>query len=133
MLKRKWIPQMLLATSLVLPAAACRDSTGVESAILRVQRSGASLELYNRSNRTVYTFAADRNSLPLIDWAPCPDPMTGGGIEAGETRVTPLVDILGPDPAPREIVVYYWHLVPKPSPSTGFQPDEIRSLVIEIG
>jgi hypothetical protein len=123
--------RLFLATLLVM-AGACRESTVVESDVLSVRRHRANIELHNRSSRTVYTFAVDQNILPLIEWVPCADPATCNGIEPGETRITPLTTFLGQDRKTSAIEVFYWHLVPAPASSTGFQPDEIRSLVIEI-
>jgi hypothetical protein len=49
----------------------------------------------------------ERNTLPLINWAPC----TGDGCPAVDplrTVVVPFGEILGYTPQAREAVVYWW-------------------------
>ena len=89
------------------------------------------LEVENHSSVTVYTFAADRDILPLIDWMPCVDPSTCDGIEPGTVRRTALGQILANDRRHAEIVVYHWRLVPDTS-GPGYLVDAIRELIVKV-
>lgn len=123
----------LLAIVGVAALVACSDAVGpaVVSDILMAREADGYLELENRSGATVYTFAADRDLLPVLDWAPCVDPATCAGIEPGTVRRTALGQILANDRRHAEIAVYHWQLVPSTSGS-GYQPDSIRQLIVRV-
>lgn len=113
---------------------ACGDSMGpaVSSDLVTARAVDGYLEVENRSDATVYTFVADRDLLPVLDWIPCVDPATCDGIEPGTVRRTALGQVLANDRRNAEIVVYHWRLVPATGGGTGYQPDSIRQLIVSV-
>jgi hypothetical protein len=121
--------RQLLAVLAFVTVGACSDTTSPRSDLLRINVLPDALELVNTSQQPVYVFAAERNSLALLDWAPCQDPTTCEGIAVGGSLVLPFDEITGYGPGAEEAVVYHWHLIPD---GAAFKPDSIRSTVVEL-
>jgi hypothetical protein len=118
------------AFAAALAIASCSDATAPKSDLLRISVQPEAVELMNDSPQPVYVFVVERNSLALVDWAPCSDPSNCDGIAVGGTKVIPYDDITGYAPGAAEAVVHHWHLVP--DGAGGFRPDSIRSTVIGL-
>ena len=118
-----------LAVVATLVLASCSDSTAPRSDILRINILPDALELMNTSQKPVYAFIAERNSLALLDWAPCMDPSCES-VAVGGSMVVPYEDITGYTTGAAEAVVYHWHLVP--DGADGFRPDSIRATIIAL-
>lgn len=114
-----------------LPFAACSDAVSVRSDLLIARMAGDRLELTNTSTRAVYFFAADREALAVVDWAPCIDPDPCEAVPPMSTRRLARDEVAFLTPATREIVVYHWHLVPAPG-GEGVAWDEIRQLIVKV-
>jgi hypothetical protein len=119
------------ASALLIATLACEDPAAVESDLLVVRSVRQTLELTNISDDRVYTFIADRDILPLLDWAPCSNPATCDGLEPGATRVVPFDLIIGYESGSEAAVVYHWRLVPAATES-GYAPDSIRFITVDL-
>ena len=103
----------------ILSVPGCRNPVGEDDLYVTVRRVADGLELTNRSSRTAYYFAADRDYLAFIDYAPCTTPSTCPGIEPGKTLQLPFTTILGYTPGTSEIMVSYWHFIQR-GPGPGY-------------
>lgn len=113
-------------------AAACEhDPVSVSSDVLVARAMTGVLELTNRSDATVHFFAAERNTLAVLDWIPCVDPAACQGIPPAAILRLPYAGITGYSPGAEEVVVYHWRLVPGTTPRT-WRPDSIRSVTVTL-
>ena len=110
-------------------AFACADGAG-PSDELQVDAIPPRLILANESSATVYVVVIERNSLAVVDWIPCIDPVMCPGIQPGADSIIRYDRITGYDSGEDEAVVYWWHLVPRSG--GGYQPDEIRQVIVEL-
>lgn len=83
----------------------------------------------NGTKQPVFTMAVGRQSLALINWAPCVDPVRCPPIEPGGTREVPYPGG-GIGPEEREAVVYWWHA--RQDPGDGVSPDAIRTIIVDL-
>lgn len=119
----------LLLVVATLASVACADSTSPKPELLRINVLPDALELVNTSQKPVYVLVAERNSLALMDLAPCMDPSCES-VAVGGSMVVPYVEISGYSAGASEAVVYNWHLVP--DGADGFRPDSIRATIIAL-
>jgi hypothetical protein len=119
-----------LVMAAMLGVLSCADPVSPSSDILRINVLPDALELVNLSSAPVYFFAAERNTLALIDWAPCVEPACTN-VGPGVKFVLPYEDMVGYSQGAEEAVVYHWHLIPGSTP-TGFRPDSIRATVVQL-
>jgi hypothetical protein len=116
-------------TALLLGAAAlgaCSDPTTFGSRGVEVRADAEGVEILNQRNRTIYYFAADRNTLALINWAACDQPAQCPGVAASERKRIPPSEIHGWGTS-NEVIVYWWHLLPRTE--GGFRVDSIRHII----
>ena len=120
----------MLLLGLVLATTACGEPAGVvvTSDDVEVRLDEAGLIVRNNRATTIYTFAIDREASTVTDWAPCIDPGRCGGIKAGE-RVRVPADRISGWVGSQEIVLYWWHLVPKTG--GGYEVDSLRQISVE--
>jgi len=109
---------------------ACAGPTAPISGQLTVRTAPLALKLTNHSPAAIYTFAIERGAGTYTEWAPCTDPSTCVGIGVGQSVMLPYSQIAGYAIPGREVVVFWWHLIP--GGPTGFQPDTIRALVVTL-
>jgi hypothetical protein len=72
----------------------------------------------------------ERNSLAVVDWIPCVDPLACPGIRQGRDSTMLYSRITGYEAGEDEAIVYWWHLLPKAG--GGFKVDEIRQVLVEL-
>ena len=104
---------------------------GLPSAVEEDVEAGLSpvgLFIVNGRAEPIYYFPVERQSTALIDWIPCTDPAVCDRVDAGSDRLVPFEEIAGWEDGDREVVLYWWGLVP--DGTGGFRPDRIRSLVV---
>lgn len=114
----------------MLIAAACADGTAPKSDLLQIHVLPDALHIVNTSPQSVYVFVAERNTLALLDWAPCSDPTTCEGIAVGGSQLLPFAEITGYTVDATEVVVHHWHLVS--NGAGGFRPDSIRATIVAL-
>src|SRR5262245_41215247 len=117
----------VLLLGLALATIACGEPAGVKVTSDDVEVTLDQVGLIVRNNRTstIYTYAIDREASTVTTWAPCLDPAKCGGIKAGE-RVRVPSDRISGWVGSREIVLYWWHLVPKTG--GGYEVDSLRQI-----
>ena len=108
---------------------ACADGSG-PSAELRVDAVPPRLILSNEGSSPVYIMVVERNSLAVVDWVPCVNPLTCPGIRPGRDSIMLYSRITGYEAGEDEAIVYWWHLLPKAG--GGFEVDEIRQVPVEL-
>ena len=119
-----------LLIGLAMAATACSDPNDVtvESEDVQVTLDQAGLIVKNNRSSTIFTFAIDRETATVTTWGPCVDPDRCGGIGSG-SRVRVPADRISGWLGSQEIVLYWWHLVPKTG--GGFEPDALRQISVE--
>ena len=131
----------LAATSFALaavlaPLAGCGSNAlgPASSDLITVEsRADHSLVLRSRADVPVYYFVVDRETLALIDWAPCTDPATCPSVPARGTTTVTRDRIVGWHESTREVAVYHWRLVPKdPHAGGGYAADSVRALIVAL-
>jgi hypothetical protein len=110
---------------------ACSEVVSVESDLLVARAVDSRLELTNTTSTRVFYFAADRNGLAVLDWAPCVDPAVCDAVAPLSTRNIALEDVALYNPGVSEIAVYHWRLVAVPGEG-GYVPDSIRMVVVPV-
>ncbi|HET7563694.1 MAG TPA: hypothetical protein VFJ96_01770 [Gemmatimonadaceae bacterium] len=115
-------------------SVACGNPSGPDAkGYLDVQAVAPNLELQNRSAAPIYTRIVDSEYAALSLWMPCTDPAKCTALQPAERREVPYIKIKGYSPSStREVIVYWYHLVPDSTSDTGFAPDTIRSMRIVI-
>jgi hypothetical protein len=115
---------------LLVLMAACASPTGlVSDGTLEVRPRDADVQLRNLSERPVFYFMAERETLTLIDWRPCVTAECPS-VAAHALLTVPHEQIVGFTPGAREAVVFWWRAVPA-GPGT-FAADSIRSLIVPL-
>jgi hypothetical protein len=120
-------PIRLLLLSALTTVFACAGPIEIETGGIRLEVNPSGIEVRNSRTATIYVFAADRATAPLILWGACSDPDRCEGIEPGARRVLAPAEIAGYGTSD-EVIVYWWHLVP--AEDGGFEPDGIRSIIV---
>ena len=123
---KRLVSVMLAAFAL----GACSDPTSVESDIISAQAASGRLNITNNSDDPVYYFAADREALALIDWAPCQDPARCNAIPPHSTRTIAFQSIAGYQTGSGSALVYHWKLLER-APA-GYQIDSIRYVIVSL-
>jgi hypothetical protein len=106
--------------------AACSEPMTHGSAGVGVRTDAAGIEILNQRNRTIYYFAADRQTAALILWGACDRPADCPRVEPNERRRVPASEIQGWGTSD-EVIVYWWHLLPQGDDE--FRVDSIRHIV----
>ena len=119
-----------LVLGATLGVLSCADPVSPSSDILRISVLPDPLELVNPSPVPVYFFAAERDALAHINWAPCTESACTN-VRSGVKFVLPYEDMIGQSQGAEEAVVHHWHLIPG-STATGFRPDSIRATVVHL-
>ena len=109
--------------------AACGSASGPadRAGPLVAEVRADALRLTNRGDRTIYTFVVDQESLPLIYWAPCADPVRCAGIAPGASR-----DLAYGTTAPergRVAVVNWWY---SRLTEAGYEPDSLTTFTLHL-
>jgi hypothetical protein len=111
-------------------AAACRgEPTPVSDRVLTVTRNPPAFRFDNASAAPVYYFAAERNTLALIDWVPRVDSGVPT-VPARGSRTVPYAEVTGYAPGADEAVVYWWQAVP--DGAGGIEAGPFRTLVVRF-
>ena len=111
-------------------AAGCLDvSSPTRERLLTARRLTEGIELTNHSDRTLYVFPADPDTLAVLDWTPCSIPDACGGIAGGTAQAIPFDEIEGYSEETRDVVILHWFLVPD---GEGFKPDTVRGLLLRL-
>jgi hypothetical protein len=120
---KRTLTALLLCTAAL---AACSDPTTYGSAGVEVRTDAAGLEILNQRNRSIYYFAADRNTAELILWGACEQPAECHAVAPSERKRVPSAEIYGWGTSD-EVIVYWWHLLPRTE--GGFRVDSIRHII----
>jgi hypothetical protein len=125
---RSWLVVPLVVAAAT--AAACRgEPTSVSDGALTVTRIPPAFRFDNASAAPVYYFAAERNTLALIDWFPVVGPGAPAVPARGSVTV-PFTSIPGYAPGAAEAVVYWWQAVP--DGAGGNEAGPFRSVVVRF-
>lgn len=111
-------------------ASACDDGeiTAVESDLITATATAdGGVRLRGLTDRAVYYFVADGETLALLDWVPCIDPATCPRVPPRGSVDVPRTAIAGDQPGSRTVVVYHWLLVRR---GDGMVPDSIRAIPV---
>ena len=120
----------LTRLGLLVTLAACGSPTGlVSDGTLEVLPGATDVQLHNLSDRAVYYFIAERETLALIDWRPCVTAECPSVAPHARLAV-PHERIVGFTPAAREAVVFWWHAVP--AGGGTFAADSMSSLIVRL-
>ena len=107
----------------------CLEVNSPPKRILTARLVTGGIELLNHSDRTLYIFAADPDTLAVMDFTPCSVPDACGGIAPGTSEEVPFDEIEGYSEQSRDVVVLHWFLVPD---GEAFKPDTVRGLLLRL-
>lgn len=108
----------------------CLEVVPPSARILSAQLTSEGIDLLNHSDRPLYTFAADLDTLEVLQgWTPCADPEVCEAIPPSDSRITPFEEIRGWSLQSRDVVVLHWFLVPD---GAGFRADTVRGLRLRV-
>ncbi len=98
---------------------------------LTITDEPSGLRLENHTDEPIAFTAFDRGYAARIQFAPCLDTSPSClRLPARTSIVVPYNDIGGYSPHTREVILYWWHLVP--DPAGGYRADEIRATVVVL-
>ena len=127
--------RLALACSLLsaLPLIGCTGGSAEEVAPpFQAVARGRTLELDNRSGRTVFYRAFEPELAARTRWEPCTDTAKCDHLVPNAGAQLPLEQVAGYAPGSREVVVYWWFAAPD-SAAPGSPPaDSVRSLLVAI-
>jgi len=107
----------------------CHEPTGITSGPITAVHQAASTRLTNASASPVYYFMVERHTAALINWAPCVA-TTCASVPGGGSAMVPDSQVTGLNGQSRELILYWWRLVP--SPGGGVVFDSIRSAIVPL-
>lgn len=114
-----------LALAFLLALTSCELITGPDSESQVTATAGESaVTIRNAGDRPIYYFAIEQSTAARTLWGPCDDPDACNSVPGGATRMVPFEEVAGYSPEAEVLLVYWWHLVPKPG--GGFEPDSLR-------
>lgn len=119
-----------VAVSVLASVLGCSNPVGSAGDRLVTRAAIPHLYLTNESAAPIYAVVFDESIAALVDWVPCTDPSTCGGIAPGATTAIRYDSILGFDHSSGKAIVYWWHLVP--ADPQAYRPDSIRSLTVRL-
>jgi hypothetical protein len=83
---------------------------GIQAGYVRVTPTANGLTVVNQTERPIYLFAANAESLALLDWIPC----TGGpacqALAQGASRDLPWSAVALYEPNVKQYTVYWWNV-----------------------
>lgn len=86
----------------------CALSTSPSTNGVRATKIIPGIAVTNPTAQPIYTLAAERGALALLDWMPCSAPVCAPTALAGETATIPWSRVAGGGPR-GEHVLYWWH------------------------
>lgn len=121
------------AAILVSAQFACGQPTGAgRSDVLRARIVGRTILLTTDDAKPVHYFAIDRASAPLIDWAPCTNPVSCPSVSRGmPVRLDVSSLVAARHDGGREAIVYHWQL--EADGRGSHRVDSLRSVVVPLG
>lgn len=124
---------MRLVSSIVFAAlvlAGCDNPNGPKSDLIRASAANRTLAITNISSDPLYYFAANKETLALLDWVPCTDPSACKALGSKATTRISYYDIFGEPSTGGHVVIFHWRLVP--TTPGKYNVDSIRSLEVEL-
>jgi hypothetical protein len=122
--------QRAIETVLAIALLACSDPTGPRSDILTVAHVPTGLMFRNSTSEAVYWMAFDTETLPLIGFLLCIEPLSCRSVPPQATQLVTLKDLPCCTRDTREVTIFHYHLVP--ASGGGFRPDSVRSLGVRL-
>ena len=83
------------------------STAGIQAGSVTVNVRADGLMVSNQTERQVWYFAVNRETLALLDWAPCVMDVCPS-LRAGESRLIPWKDVVAYDPAAKEYSFMWW-------------------------
>lgn len=126
---------LLLAVLATTPFAGCAGAAeGEGTPLFRAEARGRTLELDNRSGRTVFYRAFEPELASRTRWTPCTDPTLCDHLVPNAGAQLPLEQVAGYAPGAREVVVFWWFARPDSGEAvdSAAPADSVRSLRIAI-
>lgn len=131
MLRRR-APLVLLLLATALPVPGCTGASAADEPppFQAVARDGT-LELDNRSGRTVFYRALDPDLAARARWVPCTDAAQCDHLAPNAGAQLPLDEVDGHVPGARQVTVFWWFAVPDSlNPGAGPVADSVRSVTV---
>ncbi len=105
------------------------DPAGIEaSASLPVTATTDGLVLVNRWDRVIHALAAERGTVPLLDFIACTTGPQCFEVPGGASRVLPWSRVVGYAPDSTQYTVFYWATVVARDGS--LRPDTVRRVTV---
>ena len=125
---------LLLAALATAPLTGCAGTAeGEETPLFRAEARGRTLELDNRSGRTVFYRAFEPELASRTRWTPCTDPTLCDHLVPNAGAQLPLEQVAGYAPGAREVVIFWWFAAPDSARADTAAPaDSVRSVRIAI-
>ena len=120
----------IVSAFLLFSLGACTQPTSPILGVVSARGIGQNVEITNHTFAPVYTFVIDRGAAAYTDWGPCTDPTLCAATAPQSGSVLPYSQIVGYTLTSREVIVYWWHLVP--DGASGFRADSTRAIIIGL-
>lgn len=121
------IRSSLVAATLALSAGCGSAAEPSEPESVSVVSRSGTLQLTNRSARSVYFFIYERQAAAAINWA---QSVAGPGIPPGRRATVRYTDIGGYAPNTAQAILWWWEAVA--GPGGRLEPGEIHALIVSF-
>jgi hypothetical protein len=93
------------------PRSVCAPASGIAAGYVAVTPTDAGLTIVNQTDRPIYLFAVNAETLALLDWAPCAGGANCPALAQGARRDIPWADVYWYAPNVKQYTVYWWNVV----------------------
>ena len=97
---------------------------------LRAESSSSGVRVSNPTDRTIYYTVFEQEFATRASLAPCTDPARCASVAPAGEVIVPYSAIAGYTKDAREVLVYWWHLVP--GPDGRYSMDRLRSYIVKL-
>jgi len=92
----------------------CESPSGIAAGSVSVAPTATGITIVNQTERPVYLFAVNAETLALLDWAPCTGGTNCPALAQGAQRDIAWADIYWYAPTVKQYTVYWWNVTVQP-------------------
>jgi hypothetical protein len=93
------------------PFSVCAPEPGIAAGYVSVTPTDAGLTIVNQTDRPIYLFVVNAETLALLDWAPCTGGANCPALAPGARRDIAWADVYWYVPNVKQYTVYWWNVV----------------------
>ena len=95
-------------------SSVCAPASGISAGYVSVTPTVAGLTIINQTDRPIYTFAVNAETLALLDWVPCTGGANCPALAQGARRDVPWADVYWYAANTKQYSVYWWNVTVQP-------------------